>query len=332
MRRSIFDEMFEIQFFGELKEMQKSNPLEFQRKMENSNFGNAIYARRDFLYQIKKVLEELDVGEVERKYLRRLQYLLKALNEPRPIIPIEIKEAIDSLPRHNIFFIIDKLKENKKYKDWINNNPKDFINACLYGCYSSKEDKDKDSLFYVIYKRKNIQSSKIYPFLRNLDSESVLVKKNGSLSFRPINEIREGILKVIEYSFTLSELQDNGYYENEDYIVYPVGESIDKVLNSLYIPPIESVEYDNMESNYLGLIKSDIYKFHIDTPYKEIKVIDRCCFEDVMNNISDFTLTNLSSQIGREEAFQYSSRFFKYLLDNNVYTKDLEEYLEDIED
>lgn len=295
---------------------------------KNTTYPNAIYTRRDFLYQIKKVLEELDVGEVERKYLRRLQYLLKALNEPNPIVPAEIKEAIDSLPRHNIFFIIDKLKENKEFEDWINNNPKDFINACLYGCYSSQEDKDKDSLFAVIYERKNIQSSKTYPFLRDLDSYSVLVKKNGSLSFRPINEIREDIFKVIEYTFTLTELQDKGYYENEDYKCCPVGESIDKVLNSLYIPPIESVEYDNMKPNYLRLIESDIYCFHIDTTYEDIKEIDKFYFEDTLNNISDFTLTNLSSQIKTVEVFSYSSRFFKYLLDNNVYTKDLE----DIED
>ena len=50
--RNIFEGMFATEFFGELKEMQKSNPLEFQRKMKDFNFGNAIYTKRDFLYQI----------------------------------------------------------------------------------------------------------------------------------------------------------------------------------------------------------------------------------------------------------------------------------------
>lgn len=327
MSNFISDFFYERRIFDELKEMQESNPLEFQREMEDLNFGNALYTKRDFLYQIKRVLEESDLSDNERKYFSRLQYLLKALKEPSPIVPTEIKEAIDSLPRNNIFFIIDKLKENEKYKDWINKNPEDFINACLYGCYSAQEDKDRDSLFCVLYKRK-IHSSKKYPELQNFATYSILAKTNNYLSFRPVKEFREeNKLKVLDISFTLEELQNKDYYNNEDYIVCLIEENFEKIKDSLYNSSFEGLGI-MAGSLYLGQILSDISRLHIDTPLPEIKGIDRCCFEDVINNISDFTITNLSSQIEVEEAFQYSSRFFKYLLDNNVYTKDLE----DIED
>ena len=315
--------MFEREMFDKLKEMQESDPFEFQRKMEDFNFGDALYTKRDFLYQIKRILEESDLSDNERKYFSRLQYLLKALKEPSPIVPAKIKKAIDSLPRNKIFFIIDKLKENKGFEDWINNNPKDFINACLYGCYSNQEDKDINSLFCVLYERK-IHSSKKYSGLQSFDTYSILAKTNDYLSFRPLKEFKkENKLKLLDISFTLEELHHKDYYNNKDYIVCTIEENFEKIRDSLYDSP-----FDAFGSLYLAQILSDISRLHIDTQLPEIKGIDRCCFEDVINNISDFTITNLSSQIESEEAFQYSSRFFKYLLDKHVYTKDLE----DIED
>lgn len=179
-------------------------------------------------------------------------------------------------------------------------------------------------MFCVLYERK-IHSSKTYFGLQNFDTYSILAKTNGYLSFRPEKEFREeNKLKILDISFTLEELHKKDYYNNEDYIVCRIEENFEKIRDSLYNSSFEGLGV-MAGSLYLGQILNDISRLHIDTQLSEIKGIDRCCFEDVINNISDFTITNISSQIETKEAFQYSSRFFKYLLDKHVFTKDPED-------